>query len=83
MRNIVVMIYTYHSHDTRTVTIGDKETVKPISVLDYNQSLGEVDLKDQMLLSYLIERKRVNKWYMKLSQASECFSFECHDNIQK
>jgi hypothetical protein len=25
-----------------------------------------VDLKDQLLQSYLIERKRMNKWYMKL-----------------
>jgi hypothetical protein len=60
------MISMYHSHDTRTVTIRGKETVKPISVLDYNHCIGGVDLKDQLLHSYLIERKRMNKWYMKL-----------------
>jgi hypothetical protein len=60
------MISTYHSHGTRTVTIRGKEIVKPISVLDYNQCMGVVDLKDQLLHSYLIERKRINKWCMKL-----------------
>jgi len=65
-KKVVTMILTYHSHDTRTVTIRGKETVKPISVLDYNQCMGGVDLKDQLLHSYLIERKRMNKWYMKL-----------------
>jgi hypothetical protein len=34
---------------------------KPVSVLDYNQSMIRVDLKDQLLYSYLIERKRMNK----------------------
>jgi hypothetical protein len=60
------MISTYHSHDTRTVTIRGKETVKPISVLYYNQCMGGVDLKDQLLHSYLIERKWMDKWYGKL-----------------
>jgi hypothetical protein len=63
--------YDFHisqscSHDNRTVTIRGKETVKPISVLDYNQCKGGADLKDQLLHSYLIERKRMNKWYTKL-----------------
>ncbi|XP_023721062.1 piggyBac transposable element-derived protein 4-like [Cryptotermes secundus] len=60
------MISTYHSHDTRTVTVRGKEVVKPLSVLDHDKSMGGVDLKDQLLHSYLIERKRMNKWYMKL-----------------
>ena len=65
-KKIVTMISTYHSHDTRTVTVRGKEVAKPVSVLDYNKSMGGVDLKDQLLHSYLIERKRMNKWYMKL-----------------
>jgi hypothetical protein len=65
-KKIVTVISTYHGHDTRTVTIRGKEVVKPISVLDYNQSLIGFDLKDQLLHSFLIERKRMNKWYMKL-----------------
>ncbi|PNF30892.1 hypothetical protein B7P43_G06172 [Cryptotermes secundus] len=60
------MISTYHSHDTRTVTVRGKEVAKPVSVLDYNKSMGGVDLKDQLLHSYLIKRKRMNKWHMKL-----------------
>lgn len=39
---------------------------KPQVVLDYNKHMGGVDLKDQMLEPYLIERKRCAKWYMKL-----------------
>jgi hypothetical protein len=64
---IVTMISTYHIHDTRAVTITGKEIVKAISVLDYNQYMGGVDLKDQPLHSYLIERKRMNEWYMNTS----------------
>jgi hypothetical protein len=64
-KKIVTMISTYHSHETRTVTVRGKEVVKPISVLDYNKSMIGVDLKGQLLHSYLTERKRMNKWYMK------------------
>jgi hypothetical protein len=56
-KKIVTMISTYHSHETRTVTVRGKEVVKPISVLDYNKSMIGVNLKDQLLHSYLIERK--------------------------
>jgi hypothetical protein len=44
-KKIVAIISMYYSHDNRTVTIRGKETVKPISVLDYNQCMGGVDLK--------------------------------------
>jgi hypothetical protein len=76
-KKFVTVISTYHSHDTRTVTIRGKEVVKPISVRDYNKFMIGVDLKDQLLHSYLIERKRMNRWYMKLF----CRFFECDDNI--
>jgi hypothetical protein len=65
-KKIVTMISTYHNHETRTVTIRGKETVKPISILDYNKSMTGIYLKNQLLHSYLIERKRMNKWYTKL-----------------
>jgi hypothetical protein len=57
---------TYHSHGTRTVTIRGTEVIKLISVLDYNQSRKGVDLKDQLLHSYLNDRKQMYKLYMKL-----------------
>jgi hypothetical protein len=65
-KKIMTMISTYHSHDIRTVKIRGMEVAKPISVLEYNRLMIGGDLKDQLLHSYLIERKRMNKWYMKL-----------------
>jgi hypothetical protein len=62
----VTTISNYHSHVIRTVTIRGKEVVKPVSVLYYNKWMIGVDLKDQLLHSYLIDRKRIDKWYMKL-----------------
>ena len=43
-----------------------QEKQKPVSVLDYNENMGGFDLKDQLLQPYLLERKRMNKWYIKL-----------------
>jgi hypothetical protein len=62
-KKIVSMISTYHSDDMRTVTVSRKEVQKPISVIDYNTNMGGIDLKDQMLQMYLIERRRMHKWY--------------------
>jgi hypothetical protein len=45
------MISDFHSHDTRTVTIRGKAIVKHFSVSDYNEFMGRVDLKDQLLHS--------------------------------
>jgi hypothetical protein len=54
----IVTLVTYHSHDTRAVTIRGKEGVRPISVLDYNQSVIVVDLTNQLIHSYLYERSK-------------------------
>ena len=43
-----------------------REKQKPVTVLDYNENIGEVDLKDQLLQLYLLERKKMIKWYIKL-----------------
>jgi hypothetical protein len=56
-KKVINMIPAYHSHDTMAVKIRGKEIGKPISVLDYNKCVGGVDLKDQLLQSYLNERK--------------------------
>jgi hypothetical protein len=55
------MISTYRSQDTRTVTIRGKEVIEPTSMLDYSQSNIGADLKEQLLYSYLAERKQINK----------------------
>jgi hypothetical protein len=53
-------------YETQTVSKMGKQKRKPVCVLDYNQYMGGVNLKDQLLESYLVERKRTDKWYMKL-----------------
>ena len=40
-----------------------QEKQKPVSVLDY-ENKGGVDVKDQLLQPYLLERKKMSKWYM-------------------
>jgi len=37
-----------------------------VYVIHYNQYKGGIDKIDQLLHVYLVERKRMNKWYMKL-----------------
>ncbi|KAG8238502.1 hypothetical protein J437_LFUL017800 [Ladona fulva] len=64
-KKIVSMISMYHRAEMKTEAKGQKIKTKPISVIDYNRCMGGVDLKDQLLQSYLIERKRNTKWYIK------------------
>jgi hypothetical protein len=54
--------------ETQTVSKRGKQKIIPVCILDYKQYMGGVDLKDQLLESYLVGRKRTNKWYMKLFQ---------------
>jgi hypothetical protein len=58
------MVSTYHCADTQRVSKRGKETEKPLCVIDYNH-MGGVDLKDQLLHMYVVERKRMTKWYLK------------------
>jgi len=39
---------------------------KPLSVTDYDHKMGGVDLKDKLLHMYMVERKKMTKWYLKL-----------------
>ncbi|KAG6454575.1 piggyBac transposable element-derived protein 4 [Manduca sexta] len=66
----VTMISTCHSSATGLSHV-HTNPVKPIPfkpqvVLDFLKSMGGVNLKDQMLEPYVIERKRCSKWYMKM-----------------
>jgi hypothetical protein len=52
------MISAFHDGTLRTLCRQGVEVKKPVSVLEYNQQMGGVYLKDQKLQPYLLERKR-------------------------
>jgi len=60
------MVSTYHSADTQRVSNKGKETEKPLCAIDYNHNMGGVDLKDQLLNMYMVERIKMTKLYLKL-----------------
>jgi hypothetical protein len=61
------MISTYQGDEKKKVkTKQEEQNEKPVSVLDYNQSMTGVDLKDQLLHAYLLERKKMTKLYIKI-----------------
>jgi len=64
----VTMILTYHGEETRMkLTKCRQEKQKPVSVLDYNENMRGVDLKNHLLQPYLLEiKKKMTKWYIKL-----------------
>jgi hypothetical protein len=43
-----------------------QEGEKHISVLPYNENMVVVDLKDQLLQPYLLEREKVAIWYIRM-----------------
>jgi hypothetical protein len=60
------MILTFHNMEMKSEMKKGKETRKPVCVVDYNRCMGGIYLKDQLLQMYLVERKCMHKWYMKL-----------------
>jgi hypothetical protein len=52
------MISTFHDDTLRTLRKRGVEVKKPVCDLEYNQQMGGVDLEDQKLQPYLLERKR-------------------------
>lgn len=60
------IISTFHDDATYVGSKAGKTLVKPVCVRDYNNTMGGIDLKDQKLSMYLLERKRGLKWYIKI-----------------
>jgi len=60
------MVSTYHNAKTQRVSNKGKETEKPLCVIDYNHNMGGVNLKDNLLHMYMVERKKMTNWYLKL-----------------
>jgi hypothetical protein len=44
----------------------EEEREKSVSVLDYNKNMIGVDLRDHLLHAYLLERKKMTNWYIKM-----------------
>lgn len=62
------LLSTDHANQVAPSAKKDKDgnaIIKPKCVLDYNRSMGDVDLMDQQLDSLLVIRKSY-KWYNKL-----------------
>jgi len=69
------MVSTYHSADTQRVSNKGKETEKPLCVIDYIHNVGGVDLKDQLLRMYTVEREKNDQMVPQTFQkATELFS---------
>jgi len=65
---VVHLLSTAHGNDIAASSKKDKDgnaVMKPTCVLDYNKSMGGVDLMDQQLDSLLVIRKTY-KWYKKI-----------------
>ena len=60
------MTSTCHSDVMVTQNKKRNMVTKSTCIVEYNKNMGDVDWKDQILQTFLIERKRMNKWYMKI-----------------
>lgn len=63
---LVNMLSTYHSPTVGMAEKYGSSKYKPTIVLDYNASMGGVDMKDALLAGFPLERKRNQIWYKKL-----------------
>jgi hypothetical protein len=58
-------------HDEEMWNVCDKnggEKEKPKVCFDYNDAMGSVDLSDQYIVTYSTTRKRMKKYYQKISR---------------
>ncbi|XP_054259936.1 piggyBac transposable element-derived protein 4-like [Macrosteles quadrilineatus] len=66
-KRIVTLISTFHSHEMeQRLSKNGRQEMKPALVYEYNKQMGGVDMRDQMLHAYQLERKRGLKWYVKI-----------------
>lgn len=63
---LVTTVSTYHKNEMQPGRRAGQPVLKPIAVHEYNKCMGGIDLKDHKLSSYLLERKRGLKWYIKV-----------------
>jgi hypothetical protein len=59
---------TFHDSSMQTQTVRGTEVSKPKCIRQYNLAIGGVNLKDQMVHPYLLERKQAKKWCVKFSK---------------
>ncbi|XP_063219730.1 piggyBac transposable element-derived protein 4 [Bacillus rossius redtenbacheri] len=62
----VTMLSTIHNSEMKSVTIYGQQHIKPQVVLDYNSTVGGVDIVDQRTTDYAVPRKRGKKYYKKI-----------------
>ena len=69
--NYVSMMSTIHSFELVDSNMKDRHTgeviKKPHVIIDYNKTMGEVDLVSRVLIPYSSQRRGVN-WYRKLAE---------------
>lgn len=62
----VTTVSTFHDNGVVQGHRAGEAVIKPSVVEEYNRFMGGVDLKDQKLSMFLMERKRGVKWYIKV-----------------
>ncbi|XP_068115883.1 piggyBac transposable element-derived protein 4-like [Hyperolius riggenbachi] len=62
----VLALTTIHTEATTTVRTRSREVVKPLAIAEYTKFMGAVDLSDQVLAPYRLNRKR-KIWYKKVA----------------
>lgn len=61
----VNILSTFHKKEMTIVKTRRGDKLKPTAVAMYTKNMGAVDVADQMLTSYTVERKRRKIWYKK------------------
>jgi hypothetical protein len=64
----VSFISTFYDATMMSEEKRGKVISKPKCIRQYNKHIGGVDIKDQKLQPYLVERKRCMKWYLKMGR---------------